>query len=75
MLKKVTFLEILKSPLLIEFAGLQYIVSNAARNYHLTKFLKSVLKLTGNFQEVVSNIVPYQKYTDIQASAFNLARF
>ena len=63
MFQKVTLLEILKSSMV--FAGLQYIVCNAARNQHLTKFLKSVLKLTENFQEVVSNMVLYQKYTDI----------
>ena len=55
------------------FAGLQYIVCNAARN--LTKFLKGVLKLTENFQEVVTNMLPYQKYTGIQAAAFSLACF
>ena len=27
---------------------------------HLTRFLKDVLKLTENFQEVVSNLIPYQ---------------
>ena len=42
---------------------------------HLTKFLKDVLKLTENFQEVVSNMVSYQKYTKIQAAAFSLACF
>ena len=56
-------------------AGLQYIVCNAARNKHLTKFLKGVLKLSKNFQKVVSNMVPYQKYTDIQTAAFYLACF
>ena len=43
------------------FAGLQYIVCNG--------------KFTENFQEVVSNMVLYQKYTDIQAAAFSLACF
>ena len=62
----VTLLEISRSPLLIGFAGLQYIVCNA---------VKGVLKLAENFQEVVSNMVPYQKYTDIQAAAFSLACF
>ena len=73
MFRKVTLLEISKSPLLMVFAGLQYIVCNAARN--LTKFLKGVLKLTENFQEVVTNMLPYQKYTGIQAAAFSLACF
>ena len=40
-----------------------------------TKFLKGVLKLTEKFQEVISNMVPYQKYIDIQAAAFSLACF
>ena len=75
MLRKVTLLEISKSPLLMLFAGLQYIVCNAARNYHFIKFLKGVLKLTENFKEVISNMVPYQKYTDIQAAAFSLVCF
>ena len=75
MFRKVTLLEILKSPLLIVFAGLQYIACNAARNKHLTKFLKGVLKLTENFQQVVSNMVLYEKYTAIQAEAFSLACF
>ena len=52
--------------------GLQYIVCNAARNKYLTKFLKGVLKLP---KKVVSNMVPYQKYTDIQTAAFYLACF
>ena len=73
MFRKVTLLEISKSPLLMVFTGLQYIVCNAARN--LTKFLKGVLKLTENFQEVVSHMVPYQKYTEIQAAAFNFGCF
>ena len=75
MFRKVTLLEISKSPLLIGFTGLQYRICNDARNWHLTKFLKGVLRLTENFQEVVSNMVPYQKYTDIQAAAFSLACF
>ena len=74
MFRKVTLLEISKSPLLIGFAGLQCMVCNAARNLHLTKFLKGVLKLTVNFQEVVSNMVPNQKYTDIQAAALRVLK-
>ena len=75
MFRKVTLLEILKTPLLIGFADLQYRICNAARNKHSTKFLKVVLRLTENFQEVVSNMVPYQKYTDLQVAAFRLACF
>ena len=61
MFRKVALLEISKSSLLMIFAGLQYIVCNG--------------KFTENFQEVVSNMVLYQKYTDIQAAAFSLACF
>ena len=72
MFRKVTLLEISKRPLLMVLTGLQYIVCNAARNKYLTKFLKGVLKLP---KKVVSNMVPYQKYTDIQTAAFYLACF
>ena len=54
MFRKVTPLEISRSPLFIGVAGLQYTVCNATRNELLTKFLKGVLKLIENFQEVVS---------------------
>ena len=54
MFRKVTLLEISRSPLFIGVAGLQYTVCNATRNELLTKFLKGVLKLIENFQEVVS---------------------
>ena len=33
------------------------------------------MKLTENFQEVISNLVPYQKYIDIQDAAFSLMFF
>ena len=33
------------------------------------------MKLTENFQEVISNLVPYQKYTDTQDAAFSLVFF
>ena len=33
------------------------------------------MKLTENFPEVISNLVPYQKYTDIQDAAFSLVFF
>ena len=62
------FLEISKSPLLTGVAGLQYTVCNATKNELLTKFLKCALKLTENFQEVISTEVPYQKFTDLQTA-------
>ena len=54
MFRKVTFLEISRSILVIGVADLQYKVCNATRNELLIKFLKGVLKLKENFQEVVS---------------------
>ena len=54
MFRKVTLLEILRSPLFIRVAGLQYTVYNATRHELLTKFLKDILKLIENFEEVVS---------------------
>ena len=54
MFQKVTFLEISRCHLFIGVAGLQYTVCNTTRNELLTKFLKGVLKLIENFQEVVS---------------------
>ena len=54
MFRKVTLVEISRSPLFIRAAGLQYTVCNATRNELLTIFLKGVLKLIENFQEVVS---------------------
>ena len=75
--RKVALLEDLKSPLLtrlqdysIEFEpyGL-----NASKNELLTKSLKVGLKLTENFQEVISDGVPYQKFTNLQKAAFSLA--
>ena len=69
MFQKVAFLEISRSPLLTGVAGLQYTVCNATKNELLTKFLKCVLKLTENFQEVISTEVPYQKFTDLQTAA------
>ena len=54
MFQKVTLLEISRSPLFIGVAGFQYTICNATRNELLTIFLKGVLKLTENFQEVVS---------------------
>ena len=75
MLQKVALLEISRSPLLTGVAGLQYTVCNATRNELLTKFFKGALKLTENFQKVDSNMVPHQKYTDLQSAAFSFACF
>ena len=77
--RKVALLQDLKSPLLpgvqdhsIEFEpyGL-----NASKNEFLTKFLKVGLKPTENFQEVIPDGVPYQKFTNLQKAAFSLASF
>ena len=54
MFRKVAFLEILKSPLLTAVAGLQSAVYNATKNELLTKYVKGALKLTQNFQEIIS---------------------
>ena len=59
MSRKVAFLEISKSPLLTAVAGLQSTVYNATKNELLTKFVKGALKLTENFQEIISNGVPF----------------
>ena len=55
------FLEISRSSLLTGVAGLQYSVCNATKNKLLTKFLKCVLKLTENFQQVISTKGRYQE--------------
>ena len=54
MFQKVTLLKSSRSPLFIGVVGLQYTVCNATRKKLLTKFLKGVLKLLENFQELVS---------------------
>ena len=69
MFQKVAFLEISRGPLLTGVAGLQCTVCNATKNELLTKFLKCDLKLTENFQEVISTEVTYQKFTDLQTAA------
>ena len=33
------------------------------------------MRLKENFQEVISNGAPYQKFTDLQTTAFSLAWF
>ena len=63
------FRKVARSPLLTGVAGLQYTVCKTTENELLTKFLKCVLKLTENFQEVISTEVPYQKFTDLQTAA------
>ena len=66
MFRKVAFLEISRRSLLILFS------LNATKNELLTKFLKYALKLTENFQEVISTEVPYQKFTVVQAAALRV---
>ena len=63
MFRKLAFLEISKSPLLTAVAGLQSTVYNATKNELLTKFVKGVLKLTEDFQEMISNGVPFSYVT------------
>ena len=58
MFRKVALLEISRSPLLTGITGLQCIVCNTTKNELLTKFLKATLKLTENFQDEISNVVP-----------------
>ena len=48
---------------------------NASKNKLLTKFLKLGLKLTEIFLEVISDGVPYQKFTNLQNAALSLACF
>ena len=52
-------LEISRGPLLTGVAGLQYTAFNVIKGELPTKFLKGALKLIENFQEVVSNGIPY----------------
>ena len=59
MFRKVAFLEISKRSLLTAVAGLQSTVNNGTKSELLTKFVKGVLKLTENFQEMISNGVPF----------------
>ena len=58
--------------LLTRATGLQYTFCNATKNELLTKFLEGAFK-TENFQEVMSDEVPYQKVADLQTTAFSLA--
>ena len=75
MFRKVALLEISRSPLLPRVAGLEYTFCNTTKNELLTKFHEGAFKLKENFQEVISNGVPYQKFTDLQTPAFSLACF
>ena len=72
MFRKVVFLEVSRRSLLTGVAGLQYSFFNATTNELLTKFLKCTLKLTENFQEVISTEVPYQKFTVLQAATLRV---
>ena len=60
---------------LTRVASLQYTFCNATKYELLTKFLEGAFKFTENFQEVISNGVPYQKFTELQTAAFSLASF
>ena len=63
------------SPLLIGVAGSQYTNGKATKSEFLTKFLKSAVNLTENFQEKISNGVRFQKFTDVQTAGFSLVCF
>ena len=41
----------------------------------MTKFLKGALKLTANFQKMISNGVPYQEFTDMQVAVLGRGCF
>ena len=75
MFRKVALLEISRSSLLTRVASLPYSFCNATKYELLTKFLEGAFKFTENFQEVISNGVPYQKFTDLQTAAFSLVCF
>ena len=75
MFQKVVLLEISGSSLLTRVASLQYIFCSATKHELLIKFLEGAFKFTENFQEVNSNGVPYQRFTDLQTAAFSLACF
>ena len=72
MFRKVAFSEISRRPHLTGVAGFQYSVCSATKNELPIKFLKRALKLTENFQEVISTEVPYQKLTDLQTAALRV---
>ena len=64
-----------EKPLLTRLAGLQYTFCNGTKYELLIKFLEDAFEYTENFQEIISNGVPYQKFTDLQTVAFSLACF
>ena len=74
MFRKVALLEILKSPLL---TGVQAYSIEFERFLKQTpnQFLRVGLKLMENFQEVISDGVPHQKFTNLQNTALSLACF
>ena len=72
MFQNVAFLETSRSPLLTGVAGWQCTVCNATKNKLLTKFLKCALKLTENFQDVISTEAPYQKFIELQTAALRV---
>ena len=63
------FLEISRSPLLTGVSGLQHSVWNVTKSKLLIKFLKCIMKLTENFQEVTFTEGLHQKLTDLQTAA------
>ena len=65
MFRKLALLEISRGPLLTRVAGLQYTFCNATKYELLTKFPEGVFTLTENFQEAISNRVPYEKFADL----------
>ena len=72
MFQNVAFLETSRSLLLTGVAGWQCTVCNATKNKLLTKFLKCALKLTENFQDVISTEAPYQKFIELQTAALRV---
>ena len=61
MFRKVALLEISRSSILTRVVSLLYTFCNATTYELLTKFLDGAFMFTENFQEVISNGVPYQK--------------
>ena len=72
--RKVALLEISRNPLLTRVVGLQYTFCDATINELLTKFPEGAFK-TKDFQKVISNGVPCQKFTDLQTTALALRVF
>ena len=70
MFRKLALLEISRGPLLTRVAGnaihfAEYTFCNATKYELLTKFPEGVFTLTENFQEAISNRVPYEKFADL----------